>query len=238
MVGIIVEESERSFMLQITYTENDSKIAKQMQQDLSDAQLRLQHRILIVLISPDAVTDEAVLSSINKAINEKQVLAPIILQDATLPESLGDKMSLDLREGYKKNKVVQFVNRVDIGKDRLKRNRQWLFYVSVVVLLVFIVSLTTLASGFIAPPFDEFATERALQDAQIETVVAPQLEAVRPRTTEDAESFPATVEAANDNLQPFMIGTATAIPLDRLATDTAREAIIATSTAEAGTNGD
>jgi hypothetical protein len=230
----ICKDEERLFMLQITYADGDGKIAEQMQHDLSEANLRLQHRILIVLISPDSVVDDAVRGSINKAVNEKYLLAAVILQEASLPKSLENSMSLDLLKGYNKDKLIQFVNQVDIGAERLKRNRRWLFYMVALVLLVFVVSIATLASGLIAVPLDEFSTERALQDAQIETVVAPQLEAIRPRTTEDAENFPATVEAANNSLQPLMIGTATAILLERLATDTAREtAIIETSTAQA-----
>jgi hypothetical protein len=226
-------------MLQITYTTQDTEIAKQMQADLSQSNLRLQQHMMLVLISPEAVADQSVLGSINKARKEQWMLAPIILRKADLPDTLHNLTLLDLQNGYDKKKVFQFVNQVDIGKERIGRNRRWLFYVSVVVLLVFAISIASLASGVVAPPNAEFATENALQNAQIDTVIAPELEALRPRTTEDAQNFPATVEAAHKNLQPFIIGTATAIPRDRLATEMVRETVIVeTLTAQAETSGD
>lgn len=224
-------------MLQLTYTESDSEIAEQMRQDLSEAHIRLQHRILIVLISPESVADSSVIGSIHKAINEKQLIAPVILKAASLPESLNGLMTLDLQKGYKKDKLIQFVDRVDIGQERLGRNRRWAFYVSVVILLVFIVSISTLSTGIIAPPLDEFATEKALEDAQVETVIAPQLEMVQPHTTQDAENFPSTLEAVSEQLRPFVIATATALP-NEFATDMAYETVIAvTLTAETQTSG-
>jgi hypothetical protein len=206
-------------MLNISYTPKDVKTAEVMQKDLMAAGLRLEHSILIVLLNQEALADEALLKGIESAQREKQVIAPVLLQKVALPETLRGKSSLDLSKGYDKNKLIAFVRSADISEEVKARNRRLFFYVAGAAILVFAISMASLVSGIVAAPNDEFATENALQDAQIETVTAPELDAARPRTTEDALNFPATVEAARRNLRPFLMGTATAIPLEQQASE-------------------
>jgi hypothetical protein len=224
-------------MLNISYTPKDEKTAEAMQKDLTAIGMRLEHSILLVLLNSEALADEALMQAIKKAQSEKQVIAPVLLQKVVLPENLKGLSSLDFSKGYDKDKLLAFVKAADISEDVKARNRRLLFYVGGAALLVFVISIASLMSGIVAAPNNEFATENALQDAQIEIVVAPELEMLRPRTTEDAIAFPATVEAARRQLQAYLVGTATAIPLERQATESARETqIVETSTAIAEQN--
>jgi hypothetical protein len=224
-------------MLNISYTPKDMKTAEEMQKDLTAAVLRLDHSILIVLLNAEALADKDLLKAIESAQREKHLIVPVLLQEVALPVSLQGTRTLDLSKGYDKNKLISFVKNADLDEDVKVRNRRLLFYVGGAALLVFAISIASLASGIVAAPNDEFATENALQDAQIETVTAPELELVRPRSTEDALNFPATVDAARRNLQPFLMGTATAIPLEQRASEEAYQTRVyqtATAIAEQG----
>jgi hypothetical protein len=201
-------------MLNISYTPKDAKTAEAMQKDLAAASPRLEHSILLVLLNTEALADKELLKAIESAKNANHVIAPVLLEKVTLPSQLQGLATLDFSRAYDKDKLIGFVKSADLSEDVKMRNRRLFFYVAGAALLVFVLSIASLATGLIVPPNDEFATENALQDAQIETVVAPELDELRPRTTEDALNFPATVEAARRNIRPLLIGTATAIPLE------------------------
>ena len=210
-------------MLNITYAPNDAHTAEDMQSDLSAANLRLDNPVLIALLTPDSVKDKAVLSAIEKSKREGHVIVPVILRKTELPANLADEQSLDLSRKYDKKKLIQFVNQADIGKERQHKNRLYFYAVGGVVLLMFVISIVSISNDIVAFPADEYATENAIRDAQVNTIVAPQIEVLRPRTTEDALNFDMTLEAvANDDLLPFIIGTATAIPEQMQATNEAR----------------
>lgn len=200
-------------MLNITYAQNDAHTAEQIQADLTNANLRLDNPVLLVLLTPESVKDESVLSAITQSKRDKHVVVPVMLRQTTLPDALKSEKTLDLTKKYDKKKLIQFVKQADIGKDRQARNRLYFYVVGGIVLLMFIISLASISSGIVVFPVDEYATENAIRDAQVNTIVAPQIEVVRPRTTEDALNFDMTLEAIdNDELLPFIIGTATAIP--------------------------
>ncbi|GAB5492197.1 MAG: hypothetical protein Phog2KO_24120 [Phototrophicaceae bacterium] len=210
-------------MLNITYAQSDAHTAEEMQSDLSIANLRLDNPILIALLTPDSVKDETVLSAIDQSKRAGHVIVPVILRQTTLPASLMSEKSLDLSKKYDKNKLIQFVKQADIGKERNRKNRLYFYAVGSVVLLMFVISLVAISSGTVVFPADEYATENAIRDAQVNTIVAPQIEVLRPRTTEDALNFDMTLEAIeNDDLLPFVIGTATAIPEQLQSTNEAR----------------
>ncbi len=210
-------------MLNITYAQNDAHTAEQIQADLTNANLRLDNPVLLVLLTPESVKDESVLSAITQSKRDKHVIVPVMLRQTTMPDTLKSEKTLDLTKKYDKKKLIQFVKQADIGKDRQARNRLYFYVVGGIVLLMFIISLASISSGIVVFPVDEYATENAIRDAQVNTIVAPQIEIVRPRTTEDALNFDMTLEAIdNDELLPFIIGTATAIPEQIQATSEAR----------------
>lgn len=210
-------------MLNITYSPSDAHTAEQIQADLSALNMRLDNPVLIALLTPDSIKDEAVIAAINQSKKEGHVIVPVILRQTILPDSLKAENVLDLSKKYDKKKLIQFVKQADIGKETHAKNRRYLYVVGGIVLLMFVISLVSISSGIVVFPVDEYATENALRDAQVNTIVAPQIEVLRPRTTEDALNFDMTLEAVdNDELLPFIIGTATAIPEQIQATSEAR----------------
>lgn len=213
-------------MLNITYALNDAKLAETIQKDLSAGGLRLERPILVVLITPESVADETVQKSIRDALKADHRILPVLIRDAKLPESIAGLKTLDLRGGYKGDKLVLAVKRLDLGEDLMKSNQRYLFWLSSAALLVFVIAIGSLATGITGPPTNEYATENALREGQIETLVFPTLDGFMPRTTQDAIGFPLTVEANPTRNRPFLIGTATALPLNRQATQSALETSI------------
>ena len=209
--------------IDISYSPADAHTAEQMQIDLSQAALRLENPMLLVLVTPDSVKDETVLSDIAKAQQAGKIIAPVILRQSNLPDSIQGEDALNLSKNYDKKKLVAFINRRDITKERSAKNRRLFLYVGGVAILMFVISIISISRGIVAFPVDEYATENAIRDAQIATLVAPDMEVLRPRTTEDALNFQSTLDAIeNEDLLPFVIGTATAIPEQLLATNEAR----------------
>ena len=210
-------------MINITYAPNDAQTAEQIQKDLSAAHLRLDNDMLIVLITPDSVDDESVQHAITTAKDEGHIIIPVIIRKATLPYAIGHVPALKQLSGYRKQPLLQFIQQADLGEEKRTSNRRLLLYVGAAALTMFIISLGAIGSGVVAFPEDEYATENAIREQQINTIVAPQIEALRPRTTQDAENFQTTLEAvSNEDLLPFIIGTATAIPESIQATNEAR----------------
>ncbi len=211
-------------MLNITYAPNDADTAERMQEDLATANLKMVNHILLALITPDALADEGVQKAIRMAQKENHRVALVILRKTELPKSLQEFPSLNLTSGYNMKRLTRFVLRADLEAQVRRANNRVLFYLVAAVIIVFAGSIWALTTGIVASPTDEFATENALIDSQVETITFPTLDAFQPRTTQDAESFPATADALredNEDIYPFLIGTATALPANQNATQSA-----------------
>lgn len=208
-------------MLNITYAVNDTDLAERMQRDLAAADLRPEHPILIVLVSPEANADRTVIGAIQQSLSEGHLVVPVLVRQAPLPEPLQGYKALTMTGTYSASRLIQTIRRADLNPNRLRNNRRVLLALAVVVLVIFGISLASIGSGVIAFPEEEYATENARRNQQIETLVFPTIDAFLPRSTEDALAFPATVEAANTRNAPLLILTATAQHEQRQATDSA-----------------
>lgn len=218
-------------MLHITYAPDDVDIAERMKNDLSAANLTVEQNILIVLITPESAQDKSVNRAISEAIENDHIVLPVMLRTAPLPSQISHITPIDLTKGYQFSKIIKAVRSATIGQDVLTSNRRLLFYLMALVLLIFGISVGSLATGLVAVPEEELANEQATRDAQISTLTFPTLDPLMPRTTQDALDFPLTVEAANTRNAPLLMATATAIVENQQATESARAA---TQTAVAG----
>jgi hypothetical protein len=220
-------------MLNITYAPDDADIAERLKDDLAEANQKFDAYILVVLISHASVRDKSVLKAIDAALANKHRVLPVRLDKTPVPKSIAQLEVVNLTGGYHIGKVLAGLRQVN-KPDTHQRNRRFGLFLFGLVALVFVIAMVSLATGFVAPPNDEFATEQALQNAQIEIFVFPTLDPLMPRTTADAEVFPLTVEAANSHNAPLLMMTATALPRNRQATqDSIATAAHLTSTARA-----
>lgn len=218
-------------MLHITYAPDDADIAERLKNDLAAANLALNQNMLIVLVTPASMQDNTVLKAIDDAMRHEHLILPIKLRAAELPSAVDHLRPLDLSKGYNFAPIQRAVRNAAIGKDVQSSNRRLLFYLGALAFIIFAIAIGSLASGIVAVPEDEFATENAIREQQIESFTFPTLDPLMPRTTDDAVAFPQTVEAANTRNAPLLMATATAIVENQQATQTAREA---TQTAAAG----
>jgi hypothetical protein len=199
-------------MLNITYAPDDSDIAERIQKDLAQANETFDTNILIVLVSPASATDKSVLKAIYDAIAQQQVVLPVMLRQTALPEPLRQMGVVDLTGGYRFETVKMALRKAVTGQDRRRRNARIGWFLLVLVMLSFVISVVSLARGYVGVPVNEFQTEAAIQDSMIETLTFPTLDPLMPRTTQDAMNFPRTVEAANTRNAPLLMMTATALP--------------------------
>lgn len=197
-------------MLTITYTAVDSAAAEQIQRELSAAALELNHHFMIVLVSPESMTDSAVQGSIDAAKRAGQILILAILREAPLPPSLAALPKIDLREGFVPRRMIVHLKRMDRGADVNRANRRALLLAGIVVLTMFLVSILLVGGGVVRFPEEEFNNQETLDAATRDFLIRPTLDGWQPRSTQESLAFPATAAAAPTRLRPFLVVTATA----------------------------
>jgi hypothetical protein len=221
-------------MLNITYAPDDADLAERIQKDLTTANETLDGNILIVLVSPTSVQDKSVLKAINSARSDNHIILPVMVSRTDLPDTLKQFETVDLTKGYQFSTLLAGMRRAIAGQDTRRKNMRIAWVLLALITLSFVASIVGLMTGMVGVPVDEFNTEAAIQESMIETLTFPTLDPLMPRTTQDAENFPMTVEAANTRNAPLLMMTATALPLNLQATqDAIATAADMTSTARA-----
>lgn len=218
-------------MLNIAFAPPDQELANRIRDDLMRSKLRLEHRVLIWLASPESLADEGVMRTVKQAEKDGVRLAIIKVRPVDVPEGLGEFPPLDMTQKYSLDRIVAFVNRVDLGAARIRRSQRLLFFISAGVVIMFAAAIWGIISGNVRFPIEEYATEFAEELNQISTFVAPTLEFIMPRTTDDALNFAATVPAIPTRVRIFAIETATALPLSFSSTQQAIETAAAATSA-------
>jgi hypothetical protein len=221
-------------MLNITYAPDEANLAERIQQDLAATNETLNGNILIVLVSPASVQDKTVLKAIHAARSDKHIILPVMVSRTALPDVLAQLETVDFTKGYQLDTLLTALRRAIAGHSTRRKNLLIGAVLLVLILISFTASIYGLMTGIVGVPVDEFSTEAAIQESMIETLVFPTLDPLMPRTTQDAENFPMTVEAANTRNAPFLMMTATALPRNLQATqDAIATAAVMTSTASA-----
>lgn len=219
-------------MLNIAYAPIDQALAERISSDIMRSKLRLENHVLILLAAPESLDDEAVMRTVKQAQKDGVRLAVIKIRPVTVPDGLGEMPPLDMTQTYNLNRIVAFVNRVDLGAARIRRSQRLLFFIGAGAIIMFAASIWGIISGNVRFPIEEYATEFAEELSQISTFVAPTLEFIMPRTTDDALNFAVTVPAIPTRVRVFAIETATALPMNFSSTQQAIEtAAVATSAA-------
>jgi hypothetical protein len=212
-------------MLNITYNASDAKIAEQLKADLAQTRLRLEHPMLVVLVSSEALRDESVQASIQEAKAQNHRIAFIKTKPIELTKNMSDLPPLDVSAKYDSKRVVQYLNRVDMGAQRLKRGRQLLVALLIGAGIMFVVAMWGIITQRVGFPVERYATEYALELEQISTYIFPTLDYLQPRTTDDALNYSATVDKLPTRILIFALQTATNVPMNNSATQDAIRAI-------------
>lgn len=206
-----------SAMLTIAYHDSDSELAGRLQRDLHKAHVEPEKPLLLVLVSPDSVTDSSVQEAIGQAQRGKHAIVAVQVKATPLPIGLGDVPLVNFTGGYHLDallaEIMQTVPmKYAVRTGRLNAsNRTAILVITILAVAMFVLSLLLIGGGMIGFPNEEYNavdTEAAVtRDAQIR----PTLALIEPRTTDDAANFAPTVEALSTFVRPFARMTATAI---------------------------
>ena len=198
-------------MIRITYSPAQSALADVIRGDLA-GKGDIAHPLLLVLVSWQALGDSLVQAEIRRAQERCEAILPILLDDAALPANLTGYPRLNFQNGYNRERLLAQLPRASRSHADIRRaNRRALAIVGGLAALMFCLALVAISGGLVAFPVDEYNEEATLQAQWIDGLIGATLEAVQPRSSEDARNFAVTFEAAPTRLHFYIRGTATAL---------------------------
>ena len=199
-------------MIHITYSREQAPLAEQVRDDLASLPPPPQP-LLIVLVSRQSNADPHVQAEIASALAEGARVLPILCETSPLPAALEGWPPLDFNAGYDRERLLHWLAPAKEPSEALRRaNRRGLAIIGGIALLVFAIALVTINRGVIAFPVAEYNEDATFQAEWVNGLIGETLEAVQPRTTEDARNFAATFEVAPTRLYLYIRETATALP--------------------------
>jgi hypothetical protein len=210
-------------MLNISYGTENVALASQIERDLKAARIRAYRaedgtpKVLIALIAPQSSADEAQAAAWQAALNHGDFLVPVLANGAALPGSLAQYDALDFSGGYDANALLerlaqmaqreqQFPLRVIAPKTK-RGNRRTALVLTVLAVFMFGAAIWGISVGLVGFPEEEYEEV----EAEFQGTLGALVDNVLPRSTQDAQNFPATVDAAPTRLQPLLAQTATAL---------------------------
>lgn len=201
-------------MLTLTYASADSALAERLQQDLGRADAELaEANALIAILSPLGVQDAEVRRALTDALNRGRIVIPVLAAPVTLPPEVAALSPLDLSARYDFSALTSRLERLlprETTPQQRASNRRYFYVLVALALVMFIMGVYLVGVMGVQFPADEYNAADTVEAATINAVLNPLLETNQPRTTEQAENFPATVQAAPTGQRPFLMGTATA----------------------------
>lgn len=210
-------------MLNISYGAENAALASQIESDLKAARVRAYRdaadapKVLIALITPESTMDEVQAAAWRAALNHGDFVLPVLTNGAELPGSLAQLPPLDCNSGYDPNALLerlaqmaqrerQFPLRVIAPKTK-RNNRRVALVLSLLAVLMFGAAIWGITVGLVGFPEEEYEEV----EAEFQGTLGALVDNVLPRSTQDAQNFPATVDAAPTRLQPLLVQTATAL---------------------------
>jgi hypothetical protein len=205
-------------MLYITSAPEDNTLATRLRADLTQAGYPVEENgdLLIAVLSPAGATNATVQSAIVSALDKGQHIIPVLASPVKLPKLIDHLIPLDFSQQYNLAALRERVNvlsspdapkplKVLTPTVRASNNRigVWL---TVLVLAWFIIGVALVGFFGIQAPREEYNTIETIAAATVQSYLAPNI----PRSTQDAENFPATLQAAPTAQRPLLSGTATA----------------------------
>ena len=202
-------------MIRITYSEEQTALAERIRDDLAET-VPESPPLLIVLASAASNADPVVQAEIASGLAAGERILPILADAAELPPALANRPALDFSRGYRRERLLSEVARATRSRPELRRaNRRALLVIGLLAALMFGVAIVAMVGGIVAFPVAEYNEEATFQAQWIDGLIRETLEAVQPRTTEDAQNFAATHEAAPTRLFYYIRETATALAAEQ-----------------------
>ncbi len=215
-------------MLTLINNSQDAALAQRVTTDLkaqgfafNDTLTTAKDNILLVVFSPAANADASIQAVMTQAFDNSQHVVLLMAQPTTLPKLINHLKTFDFSSAYPLSTLAEHLQhlaspeaglplKVLTPKVRVK-NRGVGIWLTVVVLLWFIVGLVVVGVFRIQAPVEEYNTVETEYAATVANIVQQNL----PRSTEEAINFPATVQAVTTAQRPILIETATALVAPR-----------------------
>lgn len=212
-------------MLKLIYTPTDAALANRIEGDLRGAGYNFADGtpILIPILSPAALKDQALNDALIAALDRGQHITPVISASVEIPHLIDHLVFTDFTSGYNIDALKVNIDaalspdtalpmRV-LTPSRQRANRSAGLVVGAVVLFMFVVGLYGIGVLKIQRPQEEYdgvETEFALTR---DLLAAPELAIYGqflPRSTDEAANYEATLRAVPTVYRPLMAVTATA----------------------------
>lgn len=216
-------------MLTLVYNPQDASLAQRVMQDLKAQGFDFKESltaekglILLAVTSPAANTDASVQNVITQAFDNGQHIVLLTAQPAPIPKIMNHLRVFDFSSSsYPLPALAEHLRflaspeagsplKVLTPKTRAK-NRGIGIWLTILVLVWFVVGLVVVGFFRIQAPVEEYNTVETEYAATVASIVQQNL----PRSTEEAENFPATVQAVTTAQRPVLIQTATALVAPR-----------------------
>lgn len=215
-------------MLTISYAPGDKALAERIGQDLQKQGQELNAtlskgagNLLILLVSPESNADRTVQNTLIQACDNSQHIIPVLAKTAPLPKFVDHLQAVDFSSSYNLNTLVEQIKvlsapdikpplRVRTPKT-IASNRGYGYALTILAIAWFIIGIVLVGFGGIQAPREEYNTI----DTEVAATIAVAVHQNLPRTTEEAENFPSTLQAVPSPQRPLLIASATAMVATR-----------------------
>ncbi len=200
-------------MTTFIYHPSDQQLAQRLQADLTEP----ASAAVVVIVSAQAARDAALLAQIDQALDQNRQVIPVLAEKVALPKPIEHLDPVDFSAQYA---LAELQDRLQDapGEFHMKvltrataaSNRRAGAVMGVVVLMMFVAGLYLVGVLGVQAP----AREYAYVETEIILTRNYFVDQALPHSTEDAQNFQATVDAARPTLRPILIATATAAAAD------------------------
>jgi hypothetical protein len=215
-------------MITLTYDPQDSALATRLTQDLkaqgfsiNDTLAPGKGNILVAFASPASNANKTVQDVITQAYDNGQHVVIVNAQPAPIPKFINHLKAFDFAAGYPLSELVEQLKllaspeaglplKVLTPKTR-KKNRGSGLWLTIVVLIAFAWGIILVGFFHQQAPVEEYNNI----DTEVAATVAVIISKNLPHSTQEAENFPATVQAVPTAQRPLLIQTATALVAPR-----------------------
>jgi hypothetical protein len=217
-------------MLKLIYTSDDQALAEQIIADFRQAGYEISSGapargdVAMVVLSPAALTDEAVQAALVGALDLNLHIVPVMTQPAKLPKLIDHLDVVSLNDGYDFAVLRQQVDfemsadapmPVRVLTPSVKRsNRTAGIILAIAALVMFAAGLYAVGVMGIQAPVQEFNAEETMFALTRDVLAAPELEIYAqflPKNTEEAANYLPTLVAVPTVYRPLVAMTATAV---------------------------
>jgi len=235
---MIQGQRNQATMISLLATAQDAAVESTLRNDLTAQGYDIQQAIVdkddvvVAVLSRAALQDAALQSAIATALDFGQHIIPALAEPVHLPKLIDHLTPVDLSAADATEQLHAQINAALSPEARLplrvrtpsvqRSNRRSGLIVAVIALGMFIVGVYAVAVLNVEAPVEEYNQINTEAAATRDFIIAPTLEnylRFLPGSLEEAEQYPATLEAVPTRLRPFVELTATAVAADQQAGD-------------------